>query len=285
MKVLILGATGFIGFPAAQAFARAGHTVHGLARTQAKAKQLAKEESVDPLIATVDVVIEAVSGADLNAIGRSTFERTVKAAKQHRHHGAPLLTYIYTSGIWVHGDNRAEVVTDTSPIPRPAELVTWRPAVEQLVAHSTEVHGIVVRPGLVYGRTGSITGMLFKAASEGKVIWPGTPGGRYAAVHADDLAEFYVLAAERGQVVGGKIFLAVNSHTESVDELLQKLVKVSGAKGPYEYKKPSNLFEEAIASTALARPYLAHALLGWTTKKRGLVDGLETYYAAWLAAA
>jgi nucleoside-diphosphate-sugar epimerase len=38
-------ATGFIGLPTAQALARAGHIVHGLARTEEKAKALAAEES------------------------------------------------------------------------------------------------------------------------------------------------------------------------------------------------------------------------------------------------
>ena len=41
----IRSATGFIGFPAAQAFVRAGHIVYGQTRSASKAKQLATEES------------------------------------------------------------------------------------------------------------------------------------------------------------------------------------------------------------------------------------------------
>ena len=43
------------------------------------------------------------------------------------------------------------------------------------------------------------------------------------------------------------------------------------------------VYEEALATTSLVRPYLARALLGWQPRKAGLVDGLETYYAAYLA--
>ncbi len=43
------------------------------------------------------------------------------------------------------------------------------------------------------------------------------------------------------------------------------------------------MFEEALGATLLLRPYLARALLDWTPRKPGLVDGLETYYASWRA--
>ncbi|KAJ7133336.1 hypothetical protein C8R44DRAFT_772215 [Mycena epipterygia] len=295
MKVLILGATGFIGFPAAQALVRAGHIVYGLARTEAKAKMLTVEEIIPvigdadsdvwiPLISTLDVIIESIGGtADVKTLSRKTFERVIKAVKELRPDGAPLLSYIYTSGTLVHGDSRTEIVTDTTPIVRPVELVTWRPAVEQLIVRSAEVNAIVIRPSICYGRSASNLEYLFQAAANGRVTWPGSPGGRYSVIHTDDLSDLYVRVAEKALSIGGKIFDASNPSTESVDELLQKLVEVSGAKGPYEYTKPTNLYEDALASSALVRPYLANALLGWSVKKPGLTEGLETYYAAWLA--
>ncbi|KAJ7722435.1 hypothetical protein DFH07DRAFT_856944 [Mycena maculata] len=294
MKILVLGATGFIGLPAAQALVRAGHAVYGLARTQAKAKVLAMEEIIPvigdvdsdawiALISTLDVIIEAVGGADLKTLSTTTFERVVRAVKELRPEGAPLLSYIYTSGTWVHGDSRTVVVTDTTPITSTVELVAWRPAVEQLVVRNTVVNGIVIRPALLYGRSASILAKLFQSAAEGRVSWPGTPGGRYATIHSDDLSDLYVRVAEKASLIGGKIFDAANPNTESVDDFLQRLVDVSGAKGPYEYTKPANLFEEAIQSTGLVRPYLANALLGWSVKKPGLIEGLDNYYAAWLA--
>jgi len=60
-------------------------------------------------------------------------------------------------------------------------------------------------------------------------------------------------------------------------------VEVSDAKGGYEYIQPTNLFEEAIGTTTLLRPYIARALLGWQPRKAGLIDGLPIFYAAWLA--
>lgn len=42
-------------------------------------------------------------------------------------------------------------------------------------------------------------------------------------------------------------------------------------------------YEVALGATALLRPYLARSLLGWTPRKPGLVDGLETYYRSYVA--
>ncbi|KAF4588378.1 hypothetical protein EYR38_010346 [Pleurotus pulmonarius] len=296
MKVIVLGATGFIGFPVAQALARAGHIVYGLTRSEANAKRLAAEEIIpiiaEPtstswhhLIAKLDVVIESIGGfPDLAQASTAILQDVSASAAKLRPPGAPKLSYIYTSGTWVKGDSRTEIVSDTTPLGTPVQLTAWRIPLEQAVVTSTVLNGIVIRPALLYGRGGSLLAPLFqKAAEEGKVAWYGTPGGRFALVHADDLADLYVRAAEKAQIIGGQIFDAANDFTESVDDFLQHLVQLTGAKAPYEFIKPSNLFEEALGATLLLRPYLARALLGWTPRKPGLVDGLETYYASWRA--
>ncbi|RDX57332.1 NAD(P)-binding protein [Lentinus brumalis] len=296
MKILILGATGFIGLPAAQAFVRAGHVVYGQTRSAAKAKQLVAEE-ITPVIAdvkdtasylpflvgTLDVVIDAAGGTDLKELSDDLLSATVAAVQAHRPSHASKLTYIYTSGTWVHGENRAEIVTDTTPLTNPAELVAWRPAQEQRVAVNPLLNGIVVRPALLYGRSGSLFTPLFKGAHAGEVVWAGTPGGRFALIHADDLAELYVLVAGKAAIACGKTFDAANDVTESVDAVLQRLVEVSGAKGPYRYAEPANLYEVALGTTSIVRPYLGRALLGWQPRKAGLLDLLEVYYNAWKA--
>ncbi|KAI0714259.1 NAD(P)-binding protein [Cerioporus squamosus] len=296
MKVLILGATGFIGLPAAQAFVRAGHVVYGQTRSAAKAKQLVGEEIIPvvadvkdtasylpPLVATLDVIIDAAGGTDLKELSDHLLSATAAAVQAHRPPHGPKLTYIYTSGTWVHGENRTEVVTDTTPLTTPAELVAWRLAQEQRVVTNLHLNGIVVRPALLYGRSGSLFTPLFKGAHAGEVVWAGTPGGRFALIHADDLAELYVLTAEKAAIAGGKTFDAANDVTESVDAVLQRLVEASGAKGPYRYAEPANLYEVALGTTSIVRPYLARALLAWQPRKAGLLDHLEIYYNAWKA--
>ncbi|TFK36299.1 hypothetical protein BDQ12DRAFT_699761 [Crucibulum laeve] len=296
MKVLVLGATGFIGLPIAQALRRAGHHVYGLTRTEAKGKALVAEEIIpvvgdvtNPekwinIVADLDTVIEAVGGGDLKVLSNSLLQAVSQAAAALRPPHASKLGYIYTSGTWVHGENRNDIVTDTTPLRNPAELVAWRPEQEQRVITDKNLNGIVIRPALLYGKSGSLLAPLFESASKGVVAWPGTPGGRYALIHTDDLADLFVKAAEKAAFVKGQIFDACNDQTESTDDFLEALVKVSGAKGPYQYTKPANLYEVALGTTSLIRPYLARSLLGWRPTMPGLIDGLPTYYAAWKAA-
>ncbi|KIJ04545.1 hypothetical protein PAXINDRAFT_52935, partial [Paxillus involutus ATCC 200175] len=290
-------ASGTIGFPIAQALSRAGHTVYGLTRSTAKAKKLAADEifpiigepsnadSWVHLVPTLDVVIEALGGtADLRNLPVSLLNTVGTAAQSSRPATAPKISYIYTSGIWVHGSSPDEFVSDTTPLQNPVPLVSWRPAVEQMVLKDERVNGIVIRPAMLYGKGASLFDPLFEAAATGgKVAWYGKPGGRFVLIHADDLADLYVRAAEKAPILGGLAIDAANENTEPVDDFLQRLVGVSGAKGPYEWTTPSNPFEEALSTTQLVRPYLAKSLLGWQQKKPGLTEGLPMYYAAWKA--
>jgi nucleoside-diphosphate-sugar epimerase len=309
MKVLILGASGFIGLPAAQALVRTGHQVYGLTRSEEKGRLLAADEII-PVISEVsdfdkwvhlaaglDAIIDAVGGsADIRILSASLLSAVSTAAASLRPAGAPKLAYIYTSGTWVHGEDRENTVTDTTPCTHPAELVAWRVGMEQKVLEDTVLNGIVVRPALLYGRSGSLLAPLFDAAMEagkwnaaagnkndGIVRWTGRAGGRYAAIHTDDLADLYLRVCERAALVGGRTFDVANDNTESVDDFLGALARLVGAKG-YAYTEPSNLYEEALGTTTLIRPYLARALLGWQPRKAGLVDGLSAYYQAYLAA-
>jgi nucleoside-diphosphate-sugar epimerase len=295
MKVVVLGASGFIGFPVAQAFVRAGHIVYGLTRSASKAKQLAAEEIVpiicdatdiqswQSLITTADAIIDASGGNDIKTSSATILQDVIAAVKSVRPPHSPKIAYIYCSGTWVHGEDRVNIVSDTTACTNPPALVAWRVNREQEVVTSETLNGIVIRPAMLYGRSGSLLAPLFKSAYEGKVVWYGRPGGRYAMVHQDDLADLILKAAEKSHLVKGCIFDAANEASVSVDDFLEKLVLVSGAKGRHSYLKPSNPYEEALQTTSLVRPYLGRTLLGWEPRKVNLVDGLEIYYASWKA--
>ncbi|CAN6675082.1 hypothetical protein TRVA0_084S00342 [Trichomonascus vanleenenianus] len=294
MKVLVLGATGFIGSGVANALVLAGHQVLGQTRNAAKwAKQLESNEieviESDPasddkwtsVLPSVDVVVDCLGGsAPLSQLSPALIK---KAEQAKRHPTAAKLVYIWTSGVWLHGDDRFENVTDGSANTHPPSKVAWRLQVENDLVASQIIDGIVIRPGLLYGRSGSVTAMLFKqAASQKKIEWPGTPGGRYATIHIDDLAQLYRLAVEQHPLVKHLKLEGSNTSTESVDLLLSQLAKLAGLSG-YTYKTPSSEFEVALAGTSIVRGTLGRSILGWVPVKPSLIDGLPGYYRAYLA--
>ncbi|KAL4246625.1 NAD(P)-dependent Metabolic Enzyme [Abortiporus biennis] len=302
MRVLVIGATGFIGLPVSQALVRSGHVVYGLTRKADKARQLQAEEItpiigeyVEPakwltpsLVGTLDVVINAVGAevrlADPEADVR-VFKTLLEVAQQSRPTHAPKLTHIFTTGTLAYGQDPREVVNDTTAIPleKLADFVKPFLNLEQDILHNPALNTIIIRPGFVYGRSGSLLASLFAQAKEGNTIKRyGAPGGRLNTVHTDDLANLYLLAAEKAQLVGGNIFAGVNDSTESVDDILQSLVAISGAKG-YEYVEPTNPFEAAAGFTNILRPYLGRTLLGWRPVKASFVDHLQIYFDSWKA--
>ena len=190
LNVFLTGATGYIGSAIADALVSAGHSVAGLARTDAAARKL-EARGVTPLLgdlqspatlakaaAESDGVIHAGTTND-GAIDREAV-RAMLAARR-----ASAKPFIYTSGIWVLGDTGGQVADESWPV-NPIPLVAWRPGVEQL---ALDRGGIVIRPGVVYGRGGGIPADLVKSAR-----YVGTGENHWPLIHVDDLAALYVCA-------------------------------------------------------------------------------------------
>ncbi len=174
MKIFIMGATGFIGFSVAQAFRRAGHEVWGVTRSKEKTKILLQNE-IFPVIGNMQnpdsykkyidecsVLIQAASDNENNQseLDKKTIETFIKSSKE----SDSKKTIIHTSGCWIYGDTKGKMVDESSP-KDPIEMVKWRIGNENLVLNSKEVKGIVIRPGCVYGKQGSLYSIWFKRGS------------------------------------------------------------------------------------------------------------------------
>jgi len=295
VKVFIAGANGYIGYPAAQALVRAGHQVFGLTRSQEVAKKFTADEIV-PIIGEatspqawidqvkdVDVVIDTAGGNEIATICKILYDAFHEVARTIRPYGPPL-TYIYTSGAWIHGDDTETVYNDFSPLTHGIPLTAWRIPHERLVTSTKTpfIQGVVVRPSLVYGRSASLLGALFEPVKDGKVQWYGAPGGRMAMVHQDDLADLFVRVVGKAPIIGGLSFVAANPESDSWDFILTELCKIAGAK-EIKYLPVENPFHHALGLSQRFNVSLARDLLGWMPRKRTLSDGLAQYYAAWQA--
>jgi nucleoside-diphosphate-sugar epimerase len=231
----------------------------------------------------VSVIIDAsadtkdLAGATANLL--HTIESAVKDYPDKR------FTFIYTSGVWVYGDRRSPygTVDETDPL-NPIPLIDWRPDIEQRVIRNRSYDGVVIRPGLVSGRSGSIFTFWFEAVEKGQVTLINDDQTRAAPVHTDDLAEAYVNAVERIELTKGQVFNVANPQTENVTDIIKAMARAAKVDVKISYKPASNPFEVA---QGLYSPVFdirkAKKLLGFEQRRPGVVDGMERYYKAWKA--
>jgi len=286
--VFVFGANGFIGNAVAKRFVRAGYKVYGLTRSEEKANALRKDEihpvvgkaqdasGWEKIVRSVDIVVEALADYQDPSSVATIQKILVDVAKD------PRKVVIYTSGIWLFG-NTTHYVDETSPYDHPAEAVTWRVGV---VKSYRDAGAIVLCPGCVYGYTGSLTASWFKSLSEGKGEFPGYPNNEpyWGCVHLDDLADAYVMAAQKGSQLRGET-ITLFSQVERVKDALEAVAKVVGYKGEIKFAEPQDLFGKCLA---LSQRHISNAkaklVLGWNPKKTSITADAETYYNAWKAA-
>jgi len=299
MRVFVTGATGFIGSAVAGAFARAGHEVRGLCRTPAKARGLAALE-VTPVAGTLDDPALLVSEA--RAAHASVHCAVEYSPRTWDLHGAVLdallsgaraagraRTVVATSGVWVYGDTGDGVADETSP-ERPLPFVAPRSAMDRRVleAAAGDVRTFVLRPGCVYGGSGSLTAAWFESAVSGgaaRVVGDGS--ARWAMVHRDDLAALYLRAVESG--LAGGLFNATDRSRFTTLDCARAASRAAGTGGAVtlvpvaEAAATYGPMAEALATGQHVDSTKAVRLLGWQPRHGGFADGAARYFESWRA--
>lgn len=239
LKVFLTGATGYIGSVVAERLLAAGHEVMGLARSDTAADVLEDrgvrvvrgdmrfEGAVSTASRAADVVIHAASTNDAQAPAvDERIRREILAAVE-----GTGKAFVYTSGVWVHGDTAERTVDERTPL-SPAAIVAWRVGAEQevLAAASRGVRSIVLRPAMVYGRTDGLVNQFVKSAREtGAARYVGTGENHWPLVHVDDLAVAYRLAVELA--TAGAVYDLAHGPSVRVRDIARAASEAAGANG------------------------------------------------------
>ncbi len=291
MRVLVTGATGLIGGAVARRLALAGHAVVGLARSDASAAKLAGRgyETVRGDLADVagiaeaagcvDAVVHAASPTDGN---RAAYDEAATRAIIDALRGTAK-RFVYTSGCLLYGATGDTPATEDGPL-HPIDLVRFRQALEGevLAAAADDVHAIVIRPGWVYGNRGGAAMMMVASAMEhGAAHYVGDGRNRWTTVHADDLADLYLLALERAPAAS--IFNGTHGAAIPLIEIARAASEGAGAGGRVaawpldEARQALGDFADAIACDQVVSGELPKHELGWSPSRPSIIDELRSY--------
>ena len=288
MKVLVTGATGYIGSAVAEALQSSGHHVVGLARSDSAVSQLESHHiqafrgdlrnssSIANATQQVDAVIHAAStnDAEMPRAERMAVEAILDALS------GTGKSFIYTTGIWLLGNTGNQMATEGSPLD-PTPLIAWRSELEPLVlnACSHNIRTIVMRPALVYGRGGGIVAMMVQAGRQyGVVQYVGMGENRWTLIHVDDLARCYVAALERAE--SGSLFIAADNQVMPLREIAQFVSQAAGIPGRVqswpldEARAAMGAFADALALDQQASGAKAQQVLNWQPQSPSLIDEL-----------
>ncbi len=290
MKVLLLGATGYLGSTVGKHLATAGHEVVAVVRSdparigtkfETRAGDLRSPQMLRTVVGPdIDAVVHAAApigdwDADLRAM------QALVAPLQGS--GKP---FVYLSGIWILGPTPdADENSPVAPIPKAA----GRPALEAAV-RIDGIRGIVVRPGIVYGKGAGIPrGMVMRARRDGVCryvvgaagdVVADTEPPRWPMVHVDDVGSLVSLALEKAEP--GAVLHAIGEPGVPVDAVARAADRAAGGTGatkPWPVAEAAAelgaAYAQALATSQVIRATRA-AALGWHPGHTDAVGWIET---------
>ena len=284
MKVVLTGATGFVGSHVLSELHSHGHEVTALVRDDAQAKVVAARgatpavadlydrPTIESLLSSADGAIHTASPGDATS---ANLDSAVVDAVTSAFDGTGK-PYLQVSGLWVYGSNSA--ITEASAFNAPA-LVSWKEPIERRVLDAKGMRGAVIVSGTAYGDGGGgVPGVLLGSPrdSAGNLIMLGTGQQHWATVHAADLADFFRRVLE-DDAARGRYVIGNGVHT-TVAELTEAAAVAVGAPGAVPGSdeearaRLGDYFAEVLLLDQATDAAKARADLGWRPSRPSLAD-------------
>jgi len=284
MKVVLTGATGFIGSHVLADLYKHGHEVTALVRDGAQADIVAARgaapvvvdlydrPAVARLLGRADGAIHTASPGDATS---ASLDSAVADAVIDAFAGTGK-PYLQISGLWIYGANPS--ITEASPFDAPA-MVSWKEPIERRVLGATGMRGVVIVSSVAYGDGGGgIPGLLLGSPlnDAGHLIMLGTGQQHWSTVHVADLADFFRRVLEDESAHGR--YVIGNGVNPTVAELTQAAAVAADAPGAVPGSddearaRLGDYFAEVLLLDQGTDAARARAELGWHASHGSLSD-------------
>ncbi len=287
MKVFVTGATGFVGRAVVGELIGAGHSVVGLARSDAAAAAL-RGAGAEPLRGDLE---------DLDALGRGAAQSDGVIHAGFIHDFARFqensdidATAIAALGVALAGSGRPLIVTSGTGMLDPGGIATEEAAPQGATPRRSEqalepfagrgVRTMALRLPQVHGPNDhGFTRVLIDLAREkGVSAYVGDGSNRWPAVHVLDAARLYRLALEKGR--SGARYHAVADEGVATRQMAQIIGRRVGvpvvSKTPAEAMEHFGWFGMFASMDNRASSGRTQAELGWRPREHGLIEDLDS---------
>ncbi len=286
MKILITGATGYIGSSVVSKLVSAGHRVTAIVRSQPSAL---KAQTAGAITVTGDLYDAAWLTEELSQHDAAIHAAAPSDGTAHQLNDAVIdaaiaafggtnRPFILTGGIWRYGEN--DRISEASPAAA-AAISAWRGPLERRLLDS-DVRASIVEPGIVYGNGAGIPALIADAprTDDGDIMLIGSGNQRWTSVHVDDLADLYVAVLENAK--GGERYLGVTGDNPTVRELGEAVAGPDNTVVPEDdtasRERLGAAFADALLLDQAAVTTKARDAFGWNPQQPTLIEELAAGY-------
>jgi len=265
MRVVVTGATGFIGRSLSEKLVELGYEVYGLVRFTSKDKKLpagvvkivgdltdpysmvylAKRVRPDIVVHTGALTPVSLSYDMPRAYAETNYIGTINLAEAMRRNNERLRLFIYASTSEVYGQNSGDLLKETDPAkpntPYAVSKYAGELYVREYMVEAYDFPVAIIRPFNTYGRANVgqshfvIEKLITSMLRGEKDILMGRPDAIRDFVFRDDHVDGYIRLIETGlediDLVQGKVFNICTGKGYAIDQIADMIADIIGWDG------------------------------------------------------